>query len=87
MGETGVGSKKIQLFDLNISNKSPTSERNICVVQDHLGELAELRFFSSFRSSIHRHRHISIIRVASQVRGALKVTTQYQPSVAPTNIS
>jgi hypothetical protein len=87
VGETGVGSKKIQLFDLNIWNKSPTSEGNICVVQDHLGELAKLRFFSSFRSSIHRHRHIPIIRVASQVRGALKVTTQYQPSVAPTNIS
>ena len=87
MGETGVGSKKIQLFDLNISNKSPTSERNICVVQDHLSELAELRFSSSFRGSIHRHRHISIIRVASQVRSALKVATQYQPSVAPTNIS
>jgi len=87
VGETGVGSKKIQLFDLNISNKSPTSERNICVVQDHLGELAELRFFGGFRSSIHRHRHISFIRVAGQVRGALKVATQYQPSVAPTNIS
>jgi hypothetical protein len=87
VGETGVGSKKIQLFDLNTSKKSPTSERNICVVQDHLGELAELRFFSGLRSSIHRHRHISIIRVASQVRGALKVATQYQPSVAPTNIS
>ena len=87
MGDTGVGSKKIQPLDLNTSNKSPTSERNIRVVQDHLGELAELRFFSSFRSSIHRHRHISIIRVASQVRGALEIATQYQPSAAPTNIS